>query len=66
MAQFNESIPYMYMVYIYIYIYMSQSHENRPMGTFQFELLRHQMAHPAGPVLALEPMGVTVSMCWKT
>ena len=30
----------------------------RGMGTFQFEHLCRQMAHPAGHALALEPMGV--------
>ena len=29
------------------------------MGTYQFELLCCQMAHPADPALALEPMGIT-------
>ena len=38
----------------------------RVRETFQFELLFRQMAHPAGPTLALEPMGVTISMCEKT
>ena len=53
--------------YLGVYLILArQARCDFTIGTFQVAPLCRQMAHPAGPALALEPMGIIVSMCSKT